>query len=312
MSFRSRLRPAKRITARVLEGLWSVVFWVAGSVARHRCNRWSSSGGEVILVVAPHPDDEAIGCVGTLLLHRDAGDSVCVAVATDGRRSRVIADPAAMSAQRRREATEAARLMGIDQLEWIGLPEGEWNVASLREALISLLAKTDPDIIYAPSRIDFHPEHWNVAHALALALADPRTLRMRDRRLRVYQVQVPLTPSVSNVVADISAFSSRCEQVLRAYRSQSGTMPGTFRQRRYSARLHGITGRAEVFWEISVGRYVALHGSSPAHWPMAFRGVRGFPLTDPLAYLVGLRERRKIKAVQPPATDQAGSVPARL
>jgi LmbE family N-acetylglucosaminyl deacetylase len=265
----------------------------------------------VILVVAPHPDDEAIGCVGTLLLHLDAGDSVCVAIATDGRRSRVMADPVEMSAQRRREATEAARLMKIDRLEWIGLPEGEWNVSSLREALTALLARTDPDIIYAPSRVDFHPEHWKVAHALALTLADQKTLRMRGRRIRVYQVQVPLTPSISNVVADVSAVAPQCEQVLRAYASQSGTMAGTYRQRRYSARLHRITGRAEEFWEMSVGRYVALHGTSPAHWPRAFRGVRNFPLTDPLAYLVGLRERRKI-ALQSPSPDQVGSLSARL
>jgi len=217
-----------------------------------------------------------------------------------------------MSAQRRREATEAARLMQIDRLEWIGLPEGQWNVSSLQEALIGLLAQADPDIIYAPSRIDFHPEHWKVAHALALALGDPRTLRLRDRRVRAYQVQVPLTPFVSNVVADISAFVPLCERVLRAYASQSGTIAGTCRQRRYSARLHRITGQAEEFWEMSVDRYVALHRSSPADWPRAFRGVRGFPLTDPLAYLVGLRERQKLKALQCAATNHAGSVAARL
>jgi LmbE family N-acetylglucosaminyl deacetylase len=292
------LRPAKRLAAYVLEGLWSVAFSAAARAGRRTCNRWSSSGGEAILVVAPHPDDEAIGCVGTLLLHLDTGDRVCVAIATDGRRSQVIADPVEMSAQRRREATEAARLMQIDRLEWIGLAEGEWDVATLQGVLTALIDKTDPDIIYAPSRVDFHPEHWKVAHALALALADRATPQKRDRRIRAYQVQVPLTPSVSNVVADISALVPRCEQILRAYASQSGTIAGTFRQRRYSARLHGITGQAEEFWEMSVGRYVALHCSPPAQWPRAFRGVRSFPLTDPLAYVVGRRERRKIRSLQ--------------
>ena len=40
--------------------------------------------GTRILVLAPHPDDEVFGCAGAIMRHVAAGDSVRVAVVTDG------------------------------------------------------------------------------------------------------------------------------------------------------------------------------------------------------------------------------------
>lgn len=301
ISFRSALRPVKRAAARGVERIWGLGFQAAGYLVRPRANRWTSSGGQQVLVVAPHPDDEAIGCVGTVLLHSQSGDRVCVAIATDGRRSKAVPDPVEMSLLRRREAANAARGMRLDRLEWVGLPEGEWSMRALRDYLKALLDEIEPDIVYAPSRIDFHPEHFKVAHALALALREAAKQRPFDPRVRIYQVQVPLTPFVSNLVADVSALIPQCEAVLRAYVSQAGSVACTYRQRRYSALLHGISAHAEEFWEMPASGYIALHGTPPQQWPDAFRGLRNFPLTDPLAYLVGRRERRRIHAGADPA-----------
>lgn len=248
-----------------------------------------------MLIVAPHPDDEAIGCAGTALLHVRSGDHVCVAIATDGRRSRSIDDPEAMSLQRRREARDAAQLMQVERLEWLGLPEGEWGAAVLAQRLGSLIDEIAPAIIYAPSRIDFHPEHFRVAHALALALG--AGCEARPPTLRIYQVQVPLTPWMSNLVADISAHTIQCEAILRAYVSQAGSMERARRQKRYSARWYGIASQAEEFLELSARQYISMHREPLAQWPAAFRGMRNSPLTDPAAYLAGMRERRRISAM---------------
>jgi LmbE family N-acetylglucosaminyl deacetylase len=294
MSFRSRLRPAKRALGLVIEHGWILGFRALALLMRRDARRWSSSGGRQVLVVAPHPDDEAIGCAGTVLLHADARDRVCVAIATDGGRSKVIADRNQMCRQRRREAEDAARLMQVDRLEWIGLPEGEWSTPELQQALAALIQQIRPDIIYAPSRIDFHPEHLRVAHALALALDGSDAAH--DMCVRIYQIQVPLNPLLINLVADVSPVKSASEAALRAYVSQAGSVQCAYRQRRYAAAWHGIAGRAEEFHELPVQRYVALHRQSPAQWPQVFRGLRYFPLSDPLAYLAGITERQKIHA----------------
>jgi LmbE family N-acetylglucosaminyl deacetylase len=296
MSFRSRLRPLKRAAARIVERFWRLGFAGAAYVVRQDANRWTSPGRKQVLVVAPHPDDEAMGCVGTILLHVQAGDRTCVAIATDGRQSKAIRDPDEMSHRRRREATDAARLMDIDRLEWIGFPEGGWNVLHLKERRRRLIDEIRPDIMYAPSRIDFHPEHFAVAHALALALGEVDAMQSRDLRVRIYQIQVPLTSIMTNLVADISAVLPQCEAALGAYGSQAASIECTYRQRRYSTSWHRMTGHAEEFWELPASRYIALHRELPAHWPKVFRGLRNFPLSDPLAYLAGMNERQRIKA----------------
>ncbi len=294
MSFRARLRPLKRLAHRVLERIWSCGFALAGRLGRAELRLWNSQGGARVLVVAPHPDDEAMGCAGTIVLHVRAGDEICVCVATDGRRSRAVADSQRMAAVRHREAAAAARLMGIDRLAWLGLPEGECTAADVAWLLIPLLRQMQPDIIYAPSRIDFHPEHLKVAHGLALAIA--RCGLGRQPTIRIYPVQVPLA-CVCNLVNEVSDVERESGQISAAYASQAAVVQGALRRRRYGALLHGLGESVEEFWEVSSGQYVALHSAPPRDWPPAFRGLRNFALSDPLAYLVGRAERRRLRAL---------------
>jgi N-acetylglucosamine malate deacetylase 1 len=295
-SFRSRLRPVKRRLAHGIEHAWTLGIRALAPLLRRDARRWTSAGGQQVLVVAPHPDDEAMGCAGTLLLHAWSQDRVCVAIATDGGRSTVIADRNELCRQRRHEAGEAARLMRVNRLEWIGLPEGAWNTPDLQQPLAALIEEIRPHIIYAPSRIDFHPEHFRVAHALALALDASSDASTREMRVRIYQVQVPLNPLITNLVADVSAVNSASEAALRAYASQAGSVQSCYRRRRYGASWYGIAGQVEEFCELPAQRYAELHREPPALWPQAFRGLRYFPISDPLAYLAGLGERRKIHA----------------
>ena len=294
MSFRSRARPLARASERVLEARGTLCFAAGRWLLRPRARPWSSPGGERVLIVAPHPDDEAIGCAGTALLHVRCGDRLAVAIATDGRLSRVAADADEVSKLRRREAEKAAQLMQAEKLAWIGLPEGAWRVPQLQSALSALIDDIEPDIIYAPSRIDFHPEHLQVAHALALALRQAHSRAAAIARVRIYQVQVPLGPLLSNLVADLSRVEREWTGVLQAYASQAGSIRCTYRQRRYGATWQGTAGPVEEFWELSAQDYTALHAGPPQSWRRVFRGLRPRPLTDPLAYLAGIGERRRM------------------
>jgi hypothetical protein len=59
--------------------------------------------------------------------------------------------------------------------------------------------------------------------------------------------------------------------------------------------MNGIVEQAEAFWEMAASKYCTLHRTLPLSWPNAFRGLRYFPLTDPLAFFVGRKERRKMR-----------------
>jgi N-acetylglucosamine malate deacetylase 1 len=276
--------------------VWRGAFYAMGRVARNRTRLWESNGRQRVLAIAPHPDDEAVGCVGTLLLHGRSGDAVSLACITDGSRSRAQGlGPDRMRAIRKQEAESAACLLKANHFDWIGLPEGSWSFEALAPRLLAIFRQLSPDIVYAPSRVDFHPEHQKVAHALARLLLSDAMGSVRAT-VRVYQLQVPLTPVLTNLVTDCSSVSGECAAVLLAYRSQSANTGRAVRMWHYAALRYGMKRHAEEFWEMSAEQYCHLHTGSPESWRYpGFRGVRYHSFTDPLSYLSGLNERRRLR-----------------
>ncbi len=291
----SRRRPpgwdaAKTAVQAAFAGLWGAGFSVLGVVRRERAVVNAPVGGGRILVLAPHPDDEVVGCGGTVLLHKAAGAQVAIAYATDGRRSRALGlDPATMAVTRQQEAERAAVVLGVDHVEWCGLPEGAWTGEELADRLRQLMDRWAPEIVYAPSRVDFHPEHHRVAHALAHALA---TTVGANPSVRVFQVQVPLGASLVNRVVDIASVDATHRSALMAHVSQRGATFRSLRLKRYAGRAHRLVGLAEEFWELSAEAYSGLHRGDPDDSGAAYRGFRYLSLTDPAAYLVGRSVRR--------------------
>src|SRR5947209_4236656 len=68
------------------------------------------------VVFAPHPDDETLGCGGTILKKRGLGAEVHVVFMTDGAQSHAsLMAPAEMRALRAREGVAAAAALGVDE-----------------------------------------------------------------------------------------------------------------------------------------------------------------------------------------------------
>lgn len=280
---RAFLRAANGLGSRGIEALWASGCAVAGKLRRERVRRWATTGKERVLVIAAHADDEAMGCAGTLIRHRRDGDRVRIVVVTDGRLSRAYGlDPETMAECRKQEATEAAARLGAE-LEWLGLREGNWSGQTLDQELRRLLAEVAPTIIYAPSAIDYHPEHRRVAEILASILANPDV----GGEVRIYGIQVPLTPLLINLVHDVSDLEQPIRHALAAYATQRVTVSTTFRLRRYAARSYGGDTQMEAFCSTSTGHYASLHDRPTA----SFRPLHPRAWTDPLAMAVGWSER---------------------
>jgi LmbE family N-acetylglucosaminyl deacetylase len=132
-----------------------------------------------ILVLAPHMDDEMLGCGGTMLLHAYKTEIHCL-FATDGAGSpapllpwlgRVDADLAAV---RRREALAAAATIGIppENLRFLDLPDGALSArrSDLVAALTEAVTTIQPRFVFAPFRYDVHPDHVALNRAARAAL----------------------------------------------------------------------------------------------------------------------------------------------
>ncbi len=127
-----------------------------------------------VLVLVPHADDESLGCGGAIALHRRQGDRVTVVIVTDG----AAGDPLSHYRDcdyrelRRNEARRAASILGIDELLFWDYPDGKLAEASdLIERITTRLVTDRPDIVYRPSTLEIHRDHW------ALGLAAQEALR---------------------------------------------------------------------------------------------------------------------------------------
>lgn len=124
-----------------------------------------------VLVVAPHPDDEAIGAWGLMTALRRRGARLWVVVVSDGAASHpgsVRWPPARLVAERRRESLRAMRALGIApaRVRFLGLPDGALTAAAVIRRL-ERLRMPRPDLICGPVAGDAHADHRAVAAALS-------------------------------------------------------------------------------------------------------------------------------------------------
>ncbi len=120
-----------------------------------------------ILVIAPHPDDETIGCGGTLLRHRDNGDEISCAVMTKLR-----SGPQADEELVKIKQQEIEKVKKIYQFKFYKaldyqpseLDKQPFN--SLVSEVSNLFSKVQPEIIYIPYTNDVHTDHQVVSKAV--------------------------------------------------------------------------------------------------------------------------------------------------
>ena len=127
-----------------------------------------------ITVIAAHPDDEVLGCGGTMARHAAAGDEVHAVFLADGVTSRVSSE-ADMQA-RMRAANNAARVLGAQPPVFFGLPDNRLDSLDLLDVvqkLERLLAEIRPEIIYTHSATDLNIDH-RITHQAVLTACRPQ------------------------------------------------------------------------------------------------------------------------------------------
>jgi LmbE family N-acetylglucosaminyl deacetylase len=186
---------------------------------------WAAAWGgtfdvaENVLVIAPHPDDESIGCGGTVCLHGGRGDRVDVVFLTSGECCTDDLPPETLRRIREAEAGEACRVLGVEAADFLRLPDlglaGEVERAA--GLLRPVLEGRAPGVIYLPHPGESHPDHAAALPIVRAALA-PSAARARLPELQCYEVWSPLTRP--DWVEDVSAVMPRKLRAVRCYRSQ--------------------------------------------------------------------------------------------
>ena len=151
-------------------------------------------GIEKALVLAPHPDDETLGCGGTIALYSDRVEFTIVAVSN----GEAVNIPEGNKASlRRQECEKAAGTIGAKALIFLDIPDGNFSDHrdSIRKKFSDLFDDQRPQLVFVPSPVDLHPDHRETAFAcMELSLKYP-TLR-----IAFYEIY---NPARFNVLVDI-------------------------------------------------------------------------------------------------------------
>jgi LmbE family N-acetylglucosaminyl deacetylase len=203
-----------------------------------------------VVVLAPHIDDETIGCGGTLRQHVMRADDVTVIFVTDGSLSSGVAD---LAARREAEAEEAVRqILGVNQLIFWRYPDRGLSASpDARLRLETVLKELEPDILYVPSAWDQHPDHIATAQLLDTSAG------YVHRSIRVYEVFCPLTPKLVNCSIDISTVFDLKVRATHAFRTQHVSFSSALMLNHIHSELaHQPNVRAvELFLELSPAHY---------------------------------------------------------
>lgn len=112
-----------------------------------------------ILAVGANPDDIEFLCAGTLAVCAQRGDPVSISFLTRGEKGSTELAPPEMAAVRKKEAEEAAAVIGA-RLYPLELPDGEVEVAlHLRSRLVELIRRVKPDVMITHHPGDYMSDH---------------------------------------------------------------------------------------------------------------------------------------------------------
>lgn len=185
-----------------------------------------------VLIVAPHADDETLGCGGTLLRHISEGDKVHWLIVTGMRRSGQFT-----KAQIRKRDLEIKRVFaayGFDSTQVLEFPATQLDHAPLNTVINRIgevIKKLSPDSIYVPYRGDLHSDHTVFFDATAACAKWFRNGSIS--RLLVYETRsetdFALNPAAGgfrpNVFVDISKYLAKKIKILNIYESEMGDFP---------------------------------------------------------------------------------------
>lgn len=187
---------------------------------------------KIVLIVAAHTDDEALGCGGTIARHVADGDAVYAVFIADGVSSRAQADQEDL--ENRNAAAENAReMLGIQENFYLGLPDNRLDSLPLIEVVQQLepiIQKLQPNIIYTHHHGDLNVDH-RVTHQAVLTACRPLP-GSRIQAIYAFEVMsstewaTPIAePFLPNHYVDISNQLSTKMDALRAYQLEMRDAP---------------------------------------------------------------------------------------
>lgn len=167
-----------------------------------------------VLVVSPHPDDDVFGCGGTIIKHIQRGDSVNTVYLCKGGKGIKNKPRKDIEQIREKEARKACSVMGLKESNIIFLNNRDGSIGLSKknvEAFNEVLKLVDPDIVYAPSFLDNHRDHYYANKLLRKSILQENCL------VSGFEIW---TPHIPNRLVDISQQIDQKIEAIKTHESQ--------------------------------------------------------------------------------------------
>ena len=181
-----------------------------------------------ILVVAVHPDDETLGCGGTLLKHKSKKDEINWLICTtiDKRKKNYQI--------REKEINKVSKLYGFNSVHNLRLKTmrvDEYSMSILIEKISKVINTVKPNIIYLPFKSDVHSDHRNIFEASYSCTKSFRYPFIKKIYMMETLSETEYAPSskedsfIPNTFVDISAYMNKKIKLMQIYKNEFGNHP---------------------------------------------------------------------------------------
>ena len=185
-----------------------------------------------VLVVAPHADDETLGCGGAILKHKENGDTVHWLLVTNIKEK--YGFDARKEAERQEEINYINKFFGFNGFVDLGLEPAKLDVIPKQEIISifhDIFSRIQPNLIYLPFKHDAHSDHGVVFDAVLAASKTFRTKTVAE--LLCYEVLSETNFSsglasenfVPNVFINIDSYIDNKLKALLVYSSEIKNHP---------------------------------------------------------------------------------------
>lgn len=181
-----------------------------------------------VLVVAVHPDDETLGCGGTLLRHKENGDTIhwliCTTINKSHKNYKI----------REKEIAKVCDLYGFDSMHNLRLETmkvDEYSMSELITKISKVINEVEPNIIYMPFKSDVHSDHRAIFDASYSCTKSFRYPFIEKIYMIETLSETEFAPStkensfIPNSFVNISDFINKKVEIMKIFKSEIAAHP---------------------------------------------------------------------------------------
>ena len=191
-----------------------------------------------IFVVAAHPDDEVLGCGGTILKHKKNGDKIFVLFVSEGVSARYKNknDPKCLKEIKERQAmaikaSKIAKFEIVDFMNLKNLELGSYPHTYISNKIIECFKKYKPDVVYTHYEYDLNIDHYHTFFSTFVACRPNNDYNIK----KLLSFEVPSSTDWAikdknkifcpNYFVDIKPFMKSKKKLLSCYKNEIKKTP---------------------------------------------------------------------------------------